>query len=110
MSAINNIYNVSDGDFEQEVLQADKPVLVDFWADWCGPCQQVTPLVEEVAEEYKDRLKVAKMEVDANADTSAKYGIRGIPTLIIFKNGQPEATHVGALDKSELVAFLQQNL
>lgn len=107
---MDKVCNVSDADFQKEVLEADTPVLVDFWAGWCGPCKQIAPIIAEVAEEYEGKVKVAKVDVDANSDTAMKYEVRGIPTLVLFKNGQPEATQVGAMDKSQLVAFLQQNL
>jgi thioredoxin 1 len=100
------IKNVSDASFEADVIQSNVPVLVDYWAAWCGPCKMIAPLLEEVATEYAGRLVVAKLNVDENADTAAKYGIRGIPTLMLFKDGQAAATKVGALSKSQLTAFL----
>lgn len=100
------IKHVSDASFDTDVLQSDQPVLVDYWATWCGPCKMIAPILEEVAGEYAGRLTVAKVDVDANPDTAAKYGIRGIPTLMLFKNGQAAATKVGALSKSQLTAFL----
>ncbi|HHB12584.1 MAG TPA: thioredoxin TrxA [Chromatiales bacterium] len=104
------IVHVSDDSFEQEVLKSDKPVLVDFWAEWCGPCKMIAPILDEIAEEYDGRLKVAKLDIDDNPQTPPKYGIRGIPTLMLFKNGEVEATKVGALSKSQLTAFLDQNI
>lgn len=100
------IKHVSDSSFDTDVLQSDQPVLVDYWATWCGPCKMIAPILEEVAGEYAGRLTVAKVDVDANPDTAAKYGIRGIPTLMLFKNGQAAATKVGALSKSQLTTFL----
>ncbi|WP_144638471.1 thioredoxin TrxA [Bordetella genomosp. 13] len=100
------IKNVSDASFDSDVLQAGQPVLVDYWAAWCGPCKMIAPILEEVATEYAGRLTVAKLNVDENQDTAAKYGIRGIPTLMLFKDGQAAATKVGALSKSQLTAFL----
>ena len=97
---------VSDASFDTDVIQSAQPVLVDYWATWCGPCKMIAPILEEVAGEYAGRLTVAKVDVDANPDTAAKYGIRGIPTLMLFKNGQAAATKVGALSKSQLTAFL----
>ncbi len=102
----DNIVQISDASFDQDVLKADGPVLVDFWAEWCGPCKMIAPVLDELAEEYADKLKVCKLNIDANPDTAPKYGVRGIPTLIIFKNGQAEATKVGALSKSQLAAFI----
>ncbi len=105
-----SIVEVSDESFESEVLSSSQPVLVDYWAEWCGPCKTIAPLLEEVAEAYGDRIKVAKLNIDENRDTPAKYGIRGIPTLMVFKNGEVESTKVGALSKSQLTAFLDQNI
>lgn len=104
------IVHVSDDDFEAEVLQSRTPVLVDYWAEWCGPCKVIGPILDEIAEEYEGKLKVAKLNIDDNPTTPPKYGIRGIPTLMLFKNGEVEATKVGALSKSQLTAFLDQNL
>ncbi len=105
-----SIATVSDGDFESEVLQNSGPVLVDFWAQWCGPCKAIAPILEEIASEYGDKVKIAKIDVDGNPETPAKYGVRGIPTLILFKNGEMVQTKVGALSKSQLVAFLDSTL
>ena len=101
-----NIVHITDDSFEQDVLSADLPVLVDFWAEWCGPCKMIAPVLEEIATEYDGKLKVCKMDVDANTETAPKFGIRGIPTLMIFKNGNAEATKVGALSKTQLSAFI----
>ncbi|MDN5849525.1 MAG: thioredoxin TrxA [Nitrococcus sp.] len=105
-----NIVHASDETFEQEVLKAAEPVLVDYWAEWCGPCKMIAPILEEVAEAYAGKLKVTKLNIDDNPETPPKYGIRGIPTLMLFKNGAVEATKVGALSKSQLTAFLDSNL
>lgn len=106
----NAIVHVTDDNFEQEVLQSEQPVLVDFWAEWCGPCKMVAPILDQIAEEYQGRLKVAKLNIDENSRTPQHYGVRGIPTLMLFKDGEVEATKVGALSKSQLKAFLDQNL
>jgi len=105
-----HIHYVSDDSFEQEVLQSAMPVLVDYWADWCGPCKMIAPILDEVAQEYAGKIKVAKLNIDENQQTPPKYGIRGIPTLMIFKNGNVEATKVGALSKSQLTAFIDSNV
>ncbi len=104
------ITNLTDDCFEDEVIKCDEPVLVDYWAEWCGPCKMITPILKEIAEEYSGRVKVAKLNIDENTNTPPKYGIRGIPTLMLFKGGQVEATKVGALSKSQLTAFLDQNI
>ena len=105
-----HIKHVTDASFDTEVLKAGTPVLVDYWAEWCGPCKSIAPILEAVAKEYGGRLKVAKINVDENQTTPAKFGIRGIPTLMLFKNGNVEATRVGALSKSQLTAFLDSNI
>ena len=105
-----NITHTSDANFQDDVINSDTPVLVDYWAEWCGPCKMIAPLLDEVAGEYTDRLKICKIDVDANQETPPKYGIRGIPTLMLFKNGEVEATKVGALSKSQLQAFLDSNI
>ena len=101
---------VTDATFEAEVLKSEKPVVVDYWAEWCGPCKAIAPILEEVAKDYGPRLQIAKMNVDDNRDVPAKFGIRGIPTLMLFKDGQLAATKVGALSKSQLTAFLEGHL
>ncbi|OQX01986.1 MAG: thioredoxin [Thiothrix lacustris] len=106
----DNITKLSDATFEQEVLKSTVPVLVDYWAEWCGPCKMIAPLLEEIAGEFAGKLKVAKLNIDDNKEVPPRYGIRGIPTLMLFKNGAVEATKVGALSKSQLTAFLNQNL
>jgi thioredoxin 1 len=105
-----HITYVTDDSFEAEVLQSTLPVLVDYWAEWCGPCKMIAPILDEIATEYASKLKVAKLNIDDNQATPGKFGIRGIPTLMLFKNGAVEATKVGALSKSQLTAFLDGNL
>jgi len=105
-----NIKHTTDEEFQNDVINSDTPVLVDYWAEWCGPCKMIAPILEEVASEYNERLKICKIDVDANQETPPKYGIRGIPTLMLFKNGEVEATKVGALSKSQLQAFLDSNI
>ena len=107
---MSEISHVTDDTFESEVLKSDVPVLVDYWAEWCGPCKVIAPVLEEIAAEYSGKMKVCKLDIDANEDTPPKYGIRGIPTLMLFKNGAVEATKVGALSKSQLTAFLDSNI
>jgi thioredoxin 1 len=104
------IKHISDATFEQDVLNAGKPVLVDYWAEWCGPCKMIAPILDEVAGQYGDKLQVAKMNVDENREIPAKFGIRGIPTLMLFKNGELAATKVGAMSKAQLTQFLEQQL
>ena len=104
------IQHVTDATFEPEVLKSDLPVLVDYWAEWCGPCKAIAPVLEEVAKDYTGKLKVAKLNVDDNQEIPKRYGIRGIPTLMLFKNGNIEATKIGALSKSQLTAFLDSNI
>jgi thioredoxin 1 len=104
------IKHISDASFDGDVIQSDKPVLVDYWAEWCGPCKMIAPILDEVAGTYNGRLQVSKMNVDENREVPAKYGIRGIPTLMIFKGGQLAATKVGALSKAQLTAFIDANL
>ncbi len=104
------IIEVTDNTFEDAVLKAEKPVLVDFWAEWCGPCKVIAPVLDEIAKDYEGRLVVAKLNIDDNPQTPPKYGIRGIPTLILFKNGNVEAIKVGAVSKSQLSAFLDSHL
>ena len=104
------IVHITDDSFESDVLQSPQPVLIDYWADWCGPCKAIAPVLDEIAKEYDGKLKVAKLNIDENPNTPPRYGIRGIPTLMLFKNGEVEATKVGAVSKSQLVAFIDSNL
>jgi thioredoxin 1 len=106
----DNITHVTKDSFDDDVLKSDKPVLVDYWAEWCGPCKMIAPILDELATEYGDRVKICKVNVDENQDTAARFGIRGIPTLMLFKNGDVEATKVGALSKSQLAAFLDSHI
>ncbi len=107
---MSEIVNITDATFEEQVLNAEMPVLVDYWAEWCGPCKMIAPVLEEIAAEYDGKLKVCKLNIDENEATAPKYGVRGIPTLMLFRNGAVEATKVGALSKSQLTAFLDSNL
>ncbi len=104
------IQHVSDSSFDADVLQANGPVLVDYWAEWCGPCKMIAPILEEIAGTYAGKVKIVKLNVDDNNATASKYGIRGIPTLMLFKDGQPVATKVGALSKSQLASFIDSSL
>jgi len=106
----NNIINITDSSFEQDVLKSALPVLVDYWAEWCGPCKMIGPILEQIAPDYDGKLVIAKLNIDDNPNTPPKFGIRGIPTLMIFKNGEVDATKVGALSKSQLAEFIQSSL
>jgi len=106
----DQIVYVTDDSFEEEVLKSDLPVLVDYWAEWCGPCKMIAPILDEISAGYEGKLKIAKLNIDDNPGTPPKYGIRGIPTLMMFKGGDVEATKVGALSKSQLTAFIDSNL
>ena len=106
----DKIVHLTDDSFEQEVLKGDGPVLVDYWAEWCGPCKMIAPILDQIAEEYDGRVKIAKLNIDDNPGTPPKFGIRGIPTLMLFKDGNMEATKVGAVSKSQLMAFIDSNL
>ncbi len=107
---MSEIVNVTDASFEDDVLKSETPVLLDYWAEWCGPCKMIAPVLDEIARDYADRLKVCKLNIDENEATAPKYNVRGIPTLMLFKDGSVEATKVGALSKSQLTAFLDSNL
>ena len=106
----DKIINVTDLNFEQEVLSSEIPVLLDYWAEWCGPCKMIAPILNDIADEYSGKIKVAKINIDENPSTPAKFGVRGIPTLMIFKSGSIEATKVGAMSKSQLSAFIDSTI
>ena len=106
----DNVIQVTDDSFERDVLSASTPVLVDYWAEWCGPCKMIAPVVDEIADEYQDRLVVAKLDIDDNQETPPRYGIRGIPTLMLFKNGEVAGTKVGSVSKTQLSEFIDQHL
>ena len=106
----DNFHHISDDSFQEVVLDSELPVLVDYWAEWCGPCKMIAPILDEVAQEYSGKLKIAKLNIDDNQLTPPKFGIRGIPTLMLFKGGNAEATKVGALSKSQLTAFIDSNI
>jgi len=105
-----NIINVTDSTFDNEVIKSELPVLLDYWAEWCGPCKMIAPILDDIANEYGGKIKVAKINIDDNPNTPAKFGVRGIPTLMIFKSGSIEATKVGALSKSQLSAFIDSTI
>lgn len=105
-----NIQAITDGQFEQEVVNADLPVLVDFWAEWCGPCKMIAPILEELSQDYGDQLKICKIDIEANNETPVKYGVRGIPTLLLFKSGEVIETQVGALSKAQLADIVSPHL
>ena len=105
-----NIVHISDESFEEEVLQSEKPVLIDYWAEWCGPCKMIAPTFKQCAEDYKGKVKFVKINVDDNSNTPTKYGVRGIPTLMLFKEGALEATKAGAVTKTQLSSFIDSNL
>ena len=106
----NKIIHVSDETFQQEVIESTIPVLVDYWAEWCGPCKMIAPILDSLVAEYDGKIKIAKLNIDENSQTPTKYGIRGIPTLMIFKDGNVESTKVGALSKSQLIAFIDSTI
>ena len=105
---MGSVVHVTESNFEEEVVKSDVPVLVDFWAEWCGPCKMIAPILDEIAKEYGEKLKICKIDVDSNPEIAPKFGIRGIPTLIMFKDGNAESTKVGAVSKSQLVEFVDE--
>ncbi|MFL2549110.1 MAG: thioredoxin TrxA [Gammaproteobacteria bacterium] len=105
-----SILKLTDAEFENQVIKSEKPILVDYWAEWCGPCKMIAPVLEEVASELSDKILIGKLNVDENSETPPKYGIRGIPTLMLFKNGEVVGTQVGAISKSDLINFIENNI
>ncbi len=105
-----SILKLTDAEFENQVIKSEKPILVDYWAEWCGPCKMIAPVLEEVASELSDKILIGKLNVDENSETPPKYGIRGIPTLMLFKNGEVVGTQVGAISKSDLITFIENNI
>ena len=106
----DTIIKLTDSEFENQVIKSEKPILVDYWAEWCGPCKMIAPILEEISTEMSDKIIIGKLNVDENSQTPPKYGIRGIPTLMIFKDGNAVGTHVGALSKSDLIQFIENNI
>ena len=106
----DTILKLTDAEFESQVIKSEKPILVDYWAEWCGPCKMIAPVLEEIAQELSDKVLIGKLNVDENSQTPPKYGIRGIPTLMLFKNGEVVGTQVGAISKSDLVSFIEENI
>ena len=106
----DKILKLTDAEFEAQVIKSEKPVLVDYWAEWCGPCKMIAPVLEEVAEDLSDKVLIGKLNVDENSQTPPKYGIRGIPTLMLFKNGEVVGTQVGAISKNDLINFIEDNI
>jgi len=106
----NNIVTITDHSFENDVIESKTPVLVDFWAQWCGPCKAIAPILDDLAQKYEGKVKIAKLDVDHNPATPPKFGVRGIPTLILFKDGQVKATQVGLLSKNDLMSFIDSNI
>ena len=106
----DTILKLTDAEFETQVIKSEKPILVDYWAEWCGPCKMIAPVLEEIAQELSDKVLIGKLNVDENSQTPPKYGIRGIPTLMLFKNGEVVGTQVGAISKSDLVSFIEENI
>ena len=104
------ILKITDAEFENQVIKSEKPILVDYWAEWCGPCKMIAPVLEEVASEMSDKVLIGKLNVDENSQTPPKYGIRGIPTIMLFKNGEPVGTQVGAVNKNDLIKFIEDNI